>query len=417
MDRFTPSRPPGPPPYSVEQLAELSSPVDVFRASAELNSYIKGHQLADERESHVREESLTPEGDLFVPQMDGSNDPSYADGSGGDFQPAEQHTPTVSHVNDYQGFSASSTGPIRNGGNIHPTQRNAFSVLDVNGQQNFIAPHTGPIRNNHCRGRGRGAIRGYPNYHPYQFQQPRGRYTNRFNPYPLHGHMFATSPRPHVNHCEVSGRYGQIMKSDILCPAFTSTGRCNRSQCPNVHDEKKQALCKAFLFKNNCTYGDACDLSHERNHNNTPHCRYHREGRCTNSNCSFVHSEIDNTGRVCESFARVGYCENGGQCPDLHAFICPALANEGSCAAGKSCRFKHVRHALRSQAASRRPSDSGVPLGNSGASLILHTPDAANALFDPDTNSVQDTINGSNSPAESHAITLQHDYIPFGPEN
>lgn len=175
------------------------------------------------------------------------------------------------------------------------------------------------------------------------------------------------------------------------------TGKCARPRCPDVHDVRKLALCKRFLYKNVCTKDTLCSLSHDATPSNTPHCLYHLEDRCTNSPCMFIHANIGRNARVCSSFGRLGYCEAGEACPYLHVYECPDFANNGSCDAGTSCSLRHVHNASRMKAAA------------------LDSPGIASPESSVDDEYIGDMRDGVSSPDETlnHAITQQHDYVAF----
>jgi hypothetical protein len=48
---------------------------------------------------------------------------------------------------------------------------------------------------------------------------------------------------------------------------------------------------------------------------------------------------------VCEGFARLGYCEAGADCPNLHVFECPDYSNKGNCDVKPRCYLPHVKRA------------------------------------------------------------------------
>jgi len=125
-------------------------------------------------------------------------------------------------------------------------------------------------------------------------------------------------------------------------------GICTRSTCQKVHDQDKVAICKRFLYKNNCYDGEDCPLSHTPTSHNTIACKHYRTGDCTNDDCRFPHIYVSPSAPVCEAFSRLGYCEKGPTCDDRHAFSeCPDFTNKFTCEAGNSCPLIHVRHAGR----------------------------------------------------------------------
>lgn len=183
-----------------------------------------------------------------------------------------------------------------------------------------------------------------------------------------------------------------------------SAGKCARLRCSDVHDVHKLALCKQFLYKHACTSDTLCSLSHEAVPENTPHCLYFLENRCTNSRCMFAHVDnIDKHAPVCSSFGKFGYCDEGEACKCLHVYECPEFANTGVCAAGRKCSLKHVHHASRMKAAAQISSGTKSP-GSPGSSIYI------------DGTDMQDT-SGSPRDDQNHAIAQQHDYIRFGSQD
>jgi len=165
--------------------------------------------------------------------------------------------------------------------------------------------------------------------------------------------------------------------------------------CPNIHDTNQQALCKPFLFGDQCSKGDICRLSHHPTVNNTPTCRYYRDGRCNKSSCHFAHVDVEEYAQVCDGFGRLGYCVRGDDCKQLHVYECPSFSNSGSCAAGNFCRLRHIVQAERMKAAGRRASPSESP---------FTTPDRIKA---------ESHSHATNPQLGSHAISQQHDFVPL----
>lgn len=169
-------------------------------------------------------------------------------------------------------------------------------------------------------------------------------------------------------------------------------GTCARSRCVDIHDVEKLALCRRFLYKKACMKGAFCSLSHQRTPENTPHCLYFLESRCTNSACTFRHVNVAANGLVCENFGRLGYCHKGDDCVELHVYECPEFSNEGSCAMGEYCPLRHVHHASRMK--------------------------AAFDISDPTTpQSPPDSRDANDSGEDNFSITQQHDYVAFGPRD
>ncbi|CAI6286336.1 unnamed protein product [Periconia digitata] len=155
-----------------------------------------------------------------------------------------------------------------------------------------------------------------------------------------------------------------------------------------------KALCKHWLYKKECSNGDHCDLSHIPSFYNTPHCLFNLQGRCNKSPCAFAHVDIDAAAPVCESFSRLGYCNRGADCTMLHVYECPEFANYGTCSAGNKCISKHKQRNLHRR--SRR------------SSSVMSSPE--NSGYMGDAENVEEV----DSSDEPHAITQQHDYVPFG---
>ncbi|KAF1975229.1 hypothetical protein BU23DRAFT_459290, partial [Bimuria novae-zelandiae CBS 107.79] len=175
-------------------------------------------------------------------------------------------------------------------------------------------------------------------------------------------------------------------------------GKCARVRCPDAHDINKLALCKQFLYKHACTKDTLCPLSHDATPENTPHCIYFLENRCTNSPCMFAHVQIDRHAPVCASFGKLGYCQDGEACTFLHVYECPDFANTGVCAAGDQCPLKHVHHAARMKAAARGSSSVRTP--SPGSSVHFDGTDIRDPPSSPHEN-------------QTHSITQQHDYVAF----
>ena len=210
-------------------------------------------------------------------------------------------------------------------------------------------------------------------------------------------------------------RNNRSTKSNTLCQNFTSTGifhwtwipiyllsflwlsdasagKCARLRCPDIHDVHKLALCKQFLYKHACTSDTLCSLSHEATPENTPHCLYFLENRCTNSPCMFAHvNNVDKHAPVCSSFGKFGYCDDGEACQCLHVYECPDFANTGVCAAEGKCPLKHVSSGTRSP-------------GSPASSVYIDGTDMRNASSSPRDD-------------QNHAIAQQHDYIRFGSQD
>ena len=100
-------------------------------------------------------------------------------------------------------------------------------------------------------------------------------------------------------------------------------------------------------------------MSHKPSPHNSPTCLHFQDGRCTNDDCRFAHVHVNPAAPNCDAFGRLGYCEKGKLCPDLHAHECPSFSNTGVCPSGDKCRLGHVHRASRMRQARRSP--SGTP--------------------------------------------------------
>ncbi|KAF2831067.1 hypothetical protein CC86DRAFT_442921 [Ophiobolus disseminans] len=233
-----------------------------------------------------------------------------------------------------------------------------------------------PQRGGFSRGRG-----GHSGYHPYARPANCAPYRNRsvaFNNSDTPDNDTSDSNEaatPTENCARPEERHQQQAESELLCPAFTSTGKqrdgliripspllvanagagiCSRYGCRRVHDPDKQAICRSWLYKGNCRKGDACGLSHTPTAHNAPTCQHFQEGRCTKDECRFSHVGVNPAALNCEAFGTMGYCEKGAECFELHAHECPHFSNTGSCFYGDNCRWGHVRRAARLRHAIRR---------------------------------------------------------------
>lgn len=185
-------------------------------------------------------------------------------------------------------------------------------------------------------------------------------------------------------------------------PSNSFPGICTRHGCPLLHDPDRQALCKRWLFKNDCNRGDRCSLSHEPTPHNVPTCLHFQEGRCTNEDCRFAHIRVNPAAQICDAFGRLGYCEKGAECADLHAYECPDFANKGECIRGDKCPHRHVHRASRM----RKPAGHSSPEEQSRAA----SPEVEN------TNTEMQEIISDTSHAPQ-IFTQQIDYVPFDVED
>jgi hypothetical protein len=171
-----------------------------------------------------------------------------------------------------------------------------------------------------------------------------------------------------------------------------------------VHDPNKQALCKRWLFKDDCTKGDFCPLSHKPLPNNAPTCLHFQEGRCNNENCRFAHIHLNPAATNCRAFGRLGYCEKGAECAELHSYECPDFANKGECFFGDKCQLRHVHRASRMrQATSRSCSKDRASLSDKA----LRVESDAGEMQDW-SGVINDKIGG-----KPQQFTEQVDYVPL----
>lgn len=188
----------------------------------------------------------------------------------------------------------------------------------------------------------------------------------------------------------------------------SSVGVCTRHGCPLLHDPNKQALCKRWLFKNDCNRGDHCSLSHEPTPHNVPTCLHFQEGRCTNEDCRFAHIRVNPAAQICDAFGRLGYCEKGAECADLHAYECPDFANKGECIRGDKCQHRHVHRASRMRKSTGRSSPEDLSRATS--------PEVGSN--NPETHGWATKSSASQAASHTpHLFTQQVDYVPFDIED
>lgn len=292
----------------------------------------------------------------------------------------------------------------------------------------------GPQRGGYAYG-GRGAA----SYHPYQRPPPphgANKFKNRtvvFNKPDASAEGSGTESVSAPGSAPLSTAHSRQnsqppTEQKPLCATFTSTGTsddfnaprsfpfmttsnscvglCTRHGCPLLHDPNKQALCKRWLFKNDCNRGDHCSLSHEPTPHNVPTCLHFQEGRCTNEDCRFAHIRVNPAAQICDAFGRLGYCEKGAECADLHAYECPDFANKGECIRGDKCQHRHVHRASRMRKAAGRSS----PEDRSRAT----SPEVDNAKPETQGWSTEARTDASRAP---HLFTQQVDYVPFDAED
>ncbi|USP77139.1 transcription initiation factor tfiid subunit 7 [Curvularia clavata] len=190
-----------------------------------------------------------------------------------------------------------------------------------------------------------------------------------------------------------------------LCAPNPRLGRCSRKVCPHIHDPDKQAVCKRWFYKDTCQMGKLCFLSHVATPRNTPTCTYFMAGRCSNNDCRFAHVRVDPAALNCKKFGRLGYCEKGDTCTELHAHECPYYANQGFCYHGDNCRMGHYHRASRMKA-SRFPSPASP--------LASNTSDRSNTPEDDmDVAGVnlEQNMPKTDAHQQAHQFTQQADFV------
>lgn len=201
--------------------------------------------------------------------------------------------------------------------------------------------------------------RGHGSYHPYHRLQPQFKNkTAIFNQPCPEGSETNKAVTYSADNKTLSSSRNERPEPTTLCPALTSTGVCTRRGCQYRHDPNQQALCKRWLYKNDCPEGDFCSLSHVATRANAPTCLHFQRDRCNNKDCRFAHVRIDPAARNCEAFGRMGYCEKGNACTELHAHECPSFSNTGVCSYGDKCRLGHVHRASRMRQTTRPSSEA-----------------------------------------------------------
>lgn len=285
--------------------------------------------------------------------------------------------------------------------------------------------HRGPFRGGYAQ-RGRG----YGPFHPYHRTPVAHSYSNRSISFNASKELSSTGGIANpIEESTETDKQGNKSKSQAeprsLCPALTSTGissehiatsaslvliksdysvgLCTRHGCRYIHDPNKQALCKRWLYKDDCSKGDNCSLSHKATPHNAPTCLHFQAGRCNNDPCRFAHIRVSDAAQNCEAFGHLGYCEKGDTCGELHAHECPAFANTGKCPYGSKCRWGHVHRASRMRKASRPSSAEPVPSPQS--ETVDQSMDMTKAGMDP----VQS--DGTVDPV--HHFTQQMDFVPL----
>ncbi|KAF1832930.1 hypothetical protein BDW02DRAFT_501850, partial [Decorospora gaudefroyi] len=248
----------------------------------------------------------------------------------------------------------------------------------------------------------------YSSYHPYQRPASSRQFKNRSVTFGGTNHATQDPEGDENKSGNTSASTGrQQTEPKTLCPALTSTGVCSRPGCYHLHDPNKQALCKHWLYKT-CTKGELCSLSHEPSPHNAPTCLHFQDGRCTNDDCRFAHVRINPSAVNCEAFGRLGYCEKGDTCSELHAHECPTFANTGVCRFGDKCRLGHVLRAARMRKAARLSSSAPSPLSNT-----TDSPDTPEVDMDTAEDTQECVIPKSEPDEKPHLFTQQADFVPF----
>jgi hypothetical protein len=186
-----------------------------------------------------------------------------------------------------------------------------------------------------------------------------------------------------------------------LCPSNICVGVCSRHGCSYLHDPNKQAICRRWLYTD-CNKGETCLLSHEASLHNAPTCTHFQDGRCNKDDCHFAHIRVNPAALNCEAFGRLGYCEKGDTCSELHAHECPTFANTGACRFGDKCRHGHVRRANRMRKAARvsSPTRSTTSDGSDVTEDDMDTAQDSHEWVMPQT-----------SDQKPHQFTQQEDFV------
>lgn len=194
----------------------------------------------------------------------------------------------------------------------------------------------------------------------------------------------------------------------LWCASNPFTGVCPRHGCPYLHDPDKQAVCKRWFYKDSCTMGDLCSLSHDASPHNAPTCLHFQAGRCNNDDCRFAHVRINPTAPNCEAFGTLGYCGKGDRCAELHAHECPGFANTGTCRYGNDCRLGHVHRASRMRKTTRPSSPVRSPSSNQADRS--RAPEDKMDTTEDNPERIMPRIGDDQKP---HQFTQQADFVPF----
>ncbi|KAH6878902.1 hypothetical protein BKA58DRAFT_378186 [Alternaria rosae] len=392
----------GPPPYTAEQLQAMTSQEERIRAQAELTSYI----TRAKREKQEREERERLQSNAYT-------------GSG--------YRTTSGSFNHYAPPSIPSYAPVHN-----PVFNPVYTPVS---NPSYNPPYSKyNQRGGYGKGRGRGAGgrgRGYTPYHPYTRSLNASMYTGFATD--SNGTSIVTQPREANENKDLAHASADSTRSSSsdhqstepsrLCANFTHTGRCSIPGCPFRHDPDTQTVCKSFLFKGACPDSN-CQLSHTASSHNTPTCQHFQAGRCTKEDCRFAHVRVNPSAPNCEAFGRLGYCEKGDTCAELHAFECPTFANTGECSYTGRFHYPHVRLASRMRKITRlsspaqSPPNSPVrsPVRSPAHSPSSHTPATSDAPED-DMDTAEDAhewmMPKTGTSPKPQQFTQQADFVAF----